>query len=289
MKNILILFLFFWISSYSQETNFLNYYFPSEGSIAMIGATNCYVRESPSISSRLIDSLQIGKEIKVKRSTQSELNLKGMTVSWAEIEYTNASGIQMNGYIWKGFLAVGYSIKGDVKYLTTIDKVETKKEKDYDIQNFSITVKILDLNNKELAQKTIQKYLGESFYFENKTIGSLGLSNLKDIYRISFNGEACGIPSVYYYFGWNGKKFLSLPEKMNVGDADVYYHTEDLIFPKEHGGKPNCILKKIEEAEQTEENEGVYHITEWDEEYKWTGEKISLMKKSKIKKYKKKL
>lgn len=290
MRKILLFFtLFFQLSSYAQETNIHNYYFPGDDTNAMIGVKNCYIRKAPSTTAQILDSLQIGKEIKVIKSTENGLKLKGISVSWAEIEYTNNFGVLTNGFIWKGFLAVGYAINENFKYLTTIDKLEIKVEEEYEIQNFSISVKILNSNNTVLDQKTFQKYLGESFYFENKTIGSLGLSNLKDIYRISFNGEACGIPSFYYYFGWNGKKIVQLLEKMNVWDADVFYHTENLIFPKEKGGKPDLILKKTEEAEQTEENEGVYHITEWDEEYKWTGEKISLLKKSKIKKYKKKL
>jgi len=59
---------------------------------------------------------------------------------------------------------------------------------------------------------------------------------LNAIYRISFSGEACGIPTLHYYFGWNEKEFLELPEKYDVGDAGVYYHTEEFVFPKEKGG-----------------------------------------------------
>jgi hypothetical protein len=102
-----------------------------------------------------------------------------------------------------------------------------------------------------LGENTIKKCLSESSYFENKTIGHLGLSKLQNIYRISFSGESCGVPTFDYYFGWNGKKFQPLPEKMNVGDADVFYHSEEFVFPSEKGGKANMIVKKIEQAELT--------------------------------------
>jgi hypothetical protein len=131
--------------------------------------------------------------------------------------------------------------------------------------------------------------LSESSYFENKTIGHLGLSKLQNIYRISFSGESCGVPTFHYYFGWNGKKFQLLPEKMNVGDADVFYHSEEFVFPSEKGGKANMIVKKIEQAELIEESNGIYNMTNEEEYYKWNGEKAILINKSKIRKSKKKL
>mgnify|MGYP000061535729 CR=1 FL=1 len=62
-------------------------------------------------------------------------------------------------------------------------------------------LKILDKENQLLDENTIKKCLSESSYFENKTIGHLGLSKLQNIYRISFSGESCGVPKFHYYFG----------------------------------------------------------------------------------------
>jgi hypothetical protein len=76
---------------------------------------------------------------------------------------------------------------------------------------------------------------------------------------------------------------------MNVGDADVYYHSEEFVFPLEKGGKPDLIIMKMEEAELIEETSGIYNITEGEEIFKWNGEKAILYKKSKLKKSKKKL
>ena len=49
----------------------------------------------------------------------------------------------------------------------------------YEVDNFSITVKLLDESNVIIGQKTTKKAIGDSRYFENKTIGSLGLKGLK--------------------------------------------------------------------------------------------------------------
>jgi hypothetical protein len=291
MKHILIFLLnISALQSFSQESSYQNYYWNGgENYEAMIAATNCYVRETPSLNGILLDSLQVGKEIKVIKSTTNDLKIKGINVSWVEIEYTNKASILSKGFLWKGFLAVGFTKKGENIYLTAIDKIETKKEKDFEIPNFSIVVKILDANNLILDQKTIQKNITESASFDGKAIGDLGLKNLQDIYRISFNGEACAIPSLFYYFGWNGSKLILLPEKYSVGDAGVFYHTENFVFPKEKGGKPDLIIKQIEEAESTDENAEVFSITEHKEIYTWDGENATFLKKEKTRKYKKKL
>jgi hypothetical protein len=288
-KVVFILLMLFVTLSYSQEEYNHNYYWNfQDNSKALVGYTKCYVRESPSINSVILDSLQIGSEVMVKKTFDELYKFKGINVSWVEIKFKNNFGETKTGYLWKGFLALNFIKKQELTYLTTIEKIEKFKSGGYINDRFSISAKILN-NNQFLNQITIKKFLSESTYFENKTIGSLGLSKLQNIYRISFSGESCGVPTLYFYFGWNGTKLLLLPEKMNVGDADVYYHSEEFVFPSEKGGKPDLIIKKIEEAELIEETSGIYNMSEREEYYKWNGKKAILYKKSKLKKSKKKL
>ncbi len=288
-KVVFILLMLFVTLSYSQDEYNHNYYWNFQNnSKAIVGFTKCYVRESPNINSVILDSLQLGSEVMVKTTSEELFKFKGINVSWVEIKFKNNFGETKTGYLWKGFLALNFIKKQELTYLTTIDKIEKFKSGGYINDRFSISAKILN-NNQFLNQITIKKFLSESTYFENKTIGSLGLSKLQNIYRISFAGESCGVATLYYYFGWNGNKLLLLPEKMNVGDADVYYHSEEFVFPSEKGGRPDLIIKKIEEAELIEETSGIYNMTEGEEIFKWNGEKAILFKKSKLRKSKKKL
>ena len=288
-KVVFILLMLFVTLSYSQDEYNHNYYWNFQNnSKAIVGFTKCYVRESPNINSVILDSLQLGSEVMVKTTSEELFKFKGINVSWVEIKFKNNFGETKTGYLWKGFLALNFIKKQELTYLTTIEKIEKFKSGGYINDRFSISAKILN-NNQFLNQITIKKFLSESTYFENKTIGSLGLSKLQNINRISFSGESCGVPTLYFYFGWNGTKLLLLPEKMNVGDADVYYHSEEFVFPSEKGGKPDLIIKKIEEAELIEETSGIYNMSEREEYCKWNGKKAILYKKSKLKKSKKKL
>ncbi len=92
---------------------------------------------------------------------------------------------------------------------------------------------------------------------------------------------------MHYYFGWNEKEFVLLPEKYEVGDAGAYYHSEEFIFPKEKGGQPNIIIKNITDAENTDENLDGYTflVKKSNEYYSWDGKNFKLIKTKKLKPY----
>ena len=200
-----------------------------------------------------------------------------------EIEYSKNNQIK-TGFLWKGFIAVGNATKGNTTFLTTIDSKYSKKvqrdDYEYERDFYKISVKAINSENQIISEKSFSKALPESHFFQNSAISSWGLKDLNSIYRISFSGEACGIPTLYYYFGWNEKEFLELPEKYDVGDAGVFYHSEEFVFPKEKGGQTNTIIKTIKEAENTDENSNTYDflVTKTTEYYSWDGKNFKLIK-----------
>lgn len=294
MKKLL-LFLLFTNFIFSQDISSENYFWGfnygnADRIEAVIGVKNCYVRQDSTANSQLLDSLQIGHKIKVIKNTNENLNIKGLNLSWVEIEYSKNNQIK-TGFLWKGFIAVGNTTKGNTTFLTTIDTKYSKKiqRDDYKYEGdfYRISVKAIDSENHIISEKSFSKELYESHFFQNSAISSWGLKELNAIYRISFSGEACGIPTYHFYYGWNGKEFLLLPEKYDVGDAGVFYHTEEFIFPKEKGGQPNTIIKNIKEAENTDENSNTFDflVTKTTEYYSWDGKNFKLIKTKKMKPY----
>ena len=284
---------------FSQETPSENFFWEYNYNInigieGIIGVKNCYIRRDASVNSQLVDSLQIGHKIKVIKNTNENLNINGLNLSWVEIEYKKNNQIK-TGFLWKGFIAVGSTTNGNTTFLTTINSKYRKKiqEKDteYDAEFYRISVKAIDNKNEIIGEKSFAKQLSESNFFENSTVENWGLKNITDVYRISFSGQACGIPTYYFYFGWNGKSFQLFPEKYNVGDAGVFYHNEEFIFPNEKGGLANTIVKIITEAENSDENSDddiesyTFLVTKSKEYYSWDGKNFKLIKTIKMKPY----
>jgi hypothetical protein len=145
----------------------------------------------------------------------------------------------------------------------------------YNIDLMHLAVMVLDENNKIIAIKLLQKDLQGSFSFEQKMIGHFSLDNVKDIYRVGFNGEACAVPSLKYYMAWTGFELIELLERRSVADAGVYYYNEGIVFPTEEGGETNTIFKFLEEATMTDnEKDNWEEKKTWKETYVWNGHQL---------------
>jgi len=71
---------------------------------------------------------------------------------------------------------------------------------------------------------------------------------------------------------------------MNVGDAGVFYHSEEYIFPSDKGGVKSKIIMKMEEAEFDEDdNEKETPINQKTDEktFIWDGKTLSQILKLK--------
>jgi hypothetical protein len=300
MKHVFILLLVFGCT-FAQETeipseNYFWQYNYTENVEGIIGVKNCYVRSEASANSILLDSVQIGQNVKILKNTITNANIKGLNLSWVSIEYTKNNKI-LNGYLWKGFLAINSAQNKQNTFLTTLDRKFSKKV----IQNnevdevtvFGLTVRVLDNNNQLVTEKSFTKQMPESYSSFSSVIDNWGLQNLKSIYRMGVGGEACGIPIEYIYYGFTGTELLALPEKYDVGDANAYYHSENFIFPKEKGGKANTIIKEITDAENinydSNNNVDIFLTKKTIEYYNWDGKNFKLTQTKKLKPYKEKM
>jgi hypothetical protein len=282
----LLLITFFESFSQGSESYFWSLHI-QENSEVIIAVKNCYVRSEPSINATLVDSLQLGKKITFIKATEQSLKLKSIDVQWVEISFRNKKNEIKTGFIWQGFLALDFKIDKDLTFLTLLDRVENKKEDQFTVKNHVVVLKVLNQNNEIIATTEFKKPFGESYFFQDKLIGGLGLKNISQIYRVSFSGQACAIPTYYFYYAYDGSNLLPLPEKYQVSDAGIYYYGEDFLFPDEPGGKPNQIIKVIEEGEETEKlsktGNPISKIKSWKEYYSWDGFKATFLKKDKIK------
>ncbi len=262
----------------------------------VIGVKNCYVRQAPSLNAEAVDSLQIGKKVSIFpfiitdefgskiEDEEKTITIKGIKANWVKVEYEHSNGEPGTGFLWKGCLAIGAESKEDVKFLTTIQKIDRKPTKDYIDEKLTLTVTVLNKNNEVLAEKSMQKDLQGSSYFTQNLIGNFELPNIENIYRIGFDGEACGVPSLRYYFAWNGSTLQEWMERRSVFDGGTYYYKEAILFPTEEGGKPNKIIKLYEEVEVTdEEKNNIETKTTWQEVYSWDGIQLKKTETSKKK------
>jgi hypothetical protein len=273
-----ILIIFCWLPAFSQTEGYVehNIWNAQSEDTFMIFADKAYIRQEPSLKSPISDSLNIGSRVIITaEKSGAPLLMKGMVAPWKQIHYAVA-GRERKGYIWLGLLALNHISKDSIDFLYGIDKVKTdasdKQPVKYAIQVKAVNQQAKVLDTKEFSVPGTVYAIST----EVKVLSDMGLEKLCSILRISFigdSGEALGIPTDYYYFGWTGSRFLSLPGKSVVSESGKFYYGDTLLYPTETGGEPGKIIKLTLDGETCDDGSKVIERNRSREVYVWDGQK----------------
>jgi hypothetical protein len=213
------------------------------------------IRNSPDTNSRIADSLQVNQQVLILTKDDAVLQLGERAAHWYKISYQK-EGETKEGYIWGGNLAVGYRNKNGYDFLFGLSKTMDRKDKEFKQvykQNVA-AVKVME-GNQLINEVSFDTGSQESLSYATFTIESNHqLKNVDFTLKASVSGEACGIAGYDQYILFKDKKLITLPQLMNVGDADVYYHNEKFIFSNDKGGMPNAFILKMEEMEKDDKD-----------------------------------
>lgn len=236
----------------------------------VILADTAYIRDEPSVSGGKLAALEAGRKVWLLDTEQEPQRISGFDAPWARVRFWN-KGQSVEGYLWRGLTALGSYQRNGLRFLYGLNHGLASGD-------IYAKVKVLDSAWRPLATKTWKLESTEALAdTEAKVLGGMGLDSISAIVRVYFSGAACGVPSIYYYFGWTGRELLTLPGKLSVGDAGAYYHSEELLFPSEKGGAPGKIIRLTEDEEVLEEvdknGEPLSKKTKLKEVYSWDGRK----------------
>ncbi|MFL9833341.1 SH3 domain-containing protein [Chryseobacterium terrae] len=210
------------------------------------------IRQSPNVNAQILDSLQTNQQILILKKEETILKLGERRANWYKVSYQKDNKTS-EGYVWGGNLCVGYRSKNGYDFLFGLTKTINKKDKEYpeiiNTQNIA-AIKMVE-GNTLIDEVAFDTGSGESLSYGTFTIESNHkLKNIELTLKAMVSGEACGIAGYDQYVLVKDKKMIVLPQLMNVGDADVYYHSEQFIFPNDKGGIPNAFTFKMEEMEK---------------------------------------
>jgi hypothetical protein len=267
------------VTAQTKENTEYNVWNIQKDSTYSIFAKKAFIRAEPSLKGLLTDSLSAGASVTVTEQTTKFETVKNIYAPWVKVSYQK-NGTQKTGYVWLASICIKNESHGNVNFIFGIDRIEKDAKRSVDeYMVYKYTAQLKAITGDTLADQQEWKIDGgESAVFtEMMLLGDTKLQNLQNVIRISSGGEACGIPTTYYYYGWTGQKFLPLPGKYSVGDAGVFYHTETLLFPHEKGGQPNKIIRLSEEEEvlqeETETQKEKVKKSNSKEVYVWNGVK----------------
>jgi hypothetical protein len=228
----------------------------SDTSNRYIFADTAFIRITPDTKQAPIDTLLAGDNITVTGVSANSLSIRGIKGPWLNISYTK-NGERKSGYVWQGLVSLSPLRRGDTRFVFGIERradsiYQSGKSRDT-IRRYLARLKVVQ-NSKILAKAAIIIPDDESANTSGgRLMSGMGLTNVQNIIVLAFSGEACGVPSYDYYLAWTKDSVLvRFPDKMNVGDAGAFYHSENFTFPNEKNGKPDMILWDMMVEEETE-------------------------------------
>lgn len=260
MKNLFTVLFLFIVQAFSaqeEEYEYANGVFHFEDNKTQKIFTDwTRIRQSPNVNAQILDSLQTNQQILILKKEETILKLGERRANWYKISYQKGDKTT-EGYVWGGNLAVGYRNKNGYDFLFGLTKTINKKDKQYpeiNIQQNIAAIKVVE-GNTLIDEVAFHTGSGESLSYGTFNIESNHkLQNVELTLKAMVSGEACGIASYDQYVLFKDKKLVALPQLMNVGDADVYYHSEEFVFPNDKGGIPNAFIFKVEEMEKDEKD-----------------------------------
>lgn len=255
-----------------EEYNLWNF---QKADTAYIFADLAYIRDYPNLEAGVIDSLTQGNQVIIKSVAYRGNTIRGFYAPWHEISYIKDNQ-QKKGFVWLGLLALNGS-KNNEGELFICGLKKFRPSTAYSPSYYESELKIFDKEQMFITKEIFHANINGQSGIETKILPGMGLQNIRNIHRLGFLGEACGIASQYYYFAWNGTNLIHFPEKMSVSDAGVFYHQENILFPSEHKGDSSMIYKNIIDAENTSENPDdlKYKETKSQKKYTWDGKVLS--------------
>lgn len=213
------------------------------------------VRKEPDVKSEVLDSLQTNQQVMILKKEEAILRLGERGANWYKVSYQKGDVVS-EGYIWGGNLCVGYRNKNGYDFLFGLSKTVDRKSKDNSgtIKQNIAGVKVIE-GTSLIDELYFDTGRGEELSYATFTIESgHKLQNVELTLKAMVSGEACGIASYDQYVLFRDKKLVALPQLTNVGDADVYYHSEEFVFPNDKGGIPNAFIFKMEEMEKDDKD-----------------------------------
>jgi len=243
---LILLLQFVTASAQDDYQNWGQAYGFSPKDIRYVYADTANIRTAPQQDAQVQDKLNQGDLVTII-ATGKVFVLHGKSAPWCEVSYKN-SGIDKRGFLWSGLLSPRTLKKDHILFLygmnfpsaDTLPSVVDAKA----IRNDSLISHIsFTISSRETAGGAHKASI----------LPSKGLGGLTCLLYFYYSGEACAIPTIEQYIGWDGKQFITLPQIYSESDAGAFAMEQKYIFPADKSGKPN-ELRMRERIEQYNEN-----------------------------------
>lgn len=227
------------------------------------------VRAEPAITGAIIGKVPIGTEIVVQKSSEAgqDYTQNGLTSGWIKGSF-RLDGEMREGYVWGGIVTQLRirSTANDGVYLYAGIQSATDQDKQFADKATGRIHAARD--GVELARLVFDAPNSTTHDAATLSEGSQGLTGVKDVLLINYQAQYCGANAGEVLLFWTGSKFILGKTITKFSDPPVF-SIENVILPRDAGGKKGAILVRKEEGGANDETGKVEHteMASWN----WTG------------------
>jgi hypothetical protein len=224
--------------------------FEADSTAYTLGA-DVNLREKASVQGKVIAKLPLATKVTIEKELTDSFTLNGWKVPWYQVK-TGTGATAKKGFIWGGFLTgCCFTSKKDknILFIAGVSKFNHEK--------VDLTIQLRALKNGvELAKIEFKTVGGYGYKIGGKSHGDIGLAGVEEALGIKMIYEACDYGQGEYLLFWDGKKFIYGTDGLSASSAEVFYSTVKILFPKEKGGKKDCIVVNTETGQFNEKKKG---------------------------------
>jgi hypothetical protein len=248
------------------------------GQEVFVFSENAALRAAPADNSKEVAKIAVGKTVKVVARMKAESARAGYEDAWLQVE---ASDIKAPAFVWGGDLAIA-AVDLDSNLRLVAGILGLKEPKDPEAYEKQSELRLVR-DSKIVAQvrfEPLDVVLSHKHYAYDvraEKLGDQGLSPAATLVTLKFTYEADDYPNGQIIFTWNGKDLKQGPEISITNSGDfVVSQSYRLAWPKDPGGKPNCVIATFTQEPSGDEG-GSKKITR--SFYAWNGVSLAESKK----------
>ncbi|PKL46410.1 MAG: hypothetical protein CVV42_16615 [Candidatus Riflebacteria bacterium HGW-Riflebacteria-2] len=252
---LLILLIVTTVASFAAEAQSVyRYGLFQPGSTVYLFGDKVNMRVKPATSAPIVRLLAIGSKLTIVGEPEGSYKANGFSCGWYKVQFMDQQK-PLEGYVWGGLLALGavqfaegnkelFMLAGITRFADNYPAGEIRV-----VENGSVVAKAVF--------KWISTDMGEgesySYSIAAEELPWAGVSDLKNLFQISCNYEACGYARGKLLFFWDGKDIVNGPDAVSVSEAGLFSVQSEYVFPGQDGCKPDELILRTTTVEEPDE------------------------------------
>ena len=224
------------------------------GSTVYLFGDKVNIRAQPATNAPVVRLLSIGSKLSIVGEPEGSYKASGFSSGWYKVQFMDQQK-PLEGYVWGGLLALG------ALQFTEADKERLVLAGITRFADYRPAGELRVVESSSIIARTpftwtvtdMNKGDSYSYSIDAEELPWTGVPEIKNLFQISCNYEACGYTRGKLLFFWDGKNLFTGPTAESVSEAGLFSVFSEYVLPGQEGCKPNELILRTTSIEEPDE------------------------------------